>query len=184
MLFLYLASLEPVEEKTILEEIYKENIDYFISYAMTFLKDLSKAQEAVHEAFLYVLEKRPDYLKLEKEDLKRLMLSIIRGKSIDQIRKEKKYMNKSLEDLEIYLEPKNSIDEKIEKEEEVQGLKRQLEKLDQISYQILLFRYRDKMSYKEIGQILNMEIKTVEVRLYRAKEKIRANMKKEGLLDG
>ena len=77
MLFLYLSSLEREEEKIKIEAVYEEYIDYFISYSMTFVKELTKAEEAVHEAFLYVLEKKRAYLKVEEEEFIKIMFTII-----------------------------------------------------------------------------------------------------------
>lgn len=182
MLFLYLSRLERKKEKIKLEAVYEENIDYFISFSMTFAKDLAKAEEAVHEAFLYVLEKKRDYLKLEKEEFVKIMLTIIRGKSIDQLRREKGYVDTSIEEAEKYTDSKNLVEEKYEEKETMEALKKHLKNLDQIFYQILVFRYKDKMTYREIGDLLNMKTKTVEMRLYRAKEKIRNKMKEEEII--
>lgn len=182
MLFLYLSRLERKKEKIKLEAVYEENIDYFISFSMIFVKDLTKAEEAVHEAFLYVLEKKRDYLKLEEEEFIKIMLTIIRGKSIDQLRRESRFVDASIEEVEKYTVLKNQVEDQYEEKETIDLLKKYLKTLDQTSYQILIFRYKDKMTYREIGNLLNMQTKTVEMRLYRAKEKIRNKMKEEEII--
>lgn len=182
MLFLYLSSLEREEEKIKIEAVYEEYIDYFISYSMTFVKELIKAEEAVHEAFLYVLEKKRVYLKVEEEEFIKIMLTIIRGKSIDQLRRESKFVDASIEEVEKHTVHKNPVEDQYEEKETIDLLKKYLKTLDQISYQILIFRYKDKMTYRKIGDLLNMQTKTVEMRLYRAKEKIRNKMKEEGII--
>lgn len=182
MLFLYLSSLEREEEKIKIEAVYEEYIDNFISYSMTFVKELTKAEEAVHEAFLYVLEKKRAYLKVEEEEFIKIMLTIIRGKSIDQIRRESKFVDASIEEVEKHTVHKNPVEDQYEEKETIDLLKKYLKILDQISYQILIFRYKDKMTYRKIGDLLNMQTKTVEMRLYRAKEKIRNKMKEEGII--
>lgn len=182
MLFLYLSSLEREEEKIKLEAVYEEYIDYFISYSMTFVKELTKAEEAVHEAFLYVLEKKRAYLKVEGEEFIKIMLTIIRGKSIDQLRRESKFVDASIEEVEKHTVHQNPVEDQYEEKETIDLLKKYLKTLDQISYQILIFRYKDKMTYRKIGDLLNMQTKTVEMRLYRAKEKIRNKMKEEGII--
>lgn len=110
------------------------------------------------------------------------MITIIRGKSIDQIRRESKFVDASIEEVEKYTVHKNPVEDQYEEKETIDLLKKYLKTLDQISYQILIFRYKDKMTYRKIGDLLNMQTKTVGMRLYRAKEKIRNKMKEEGII--
>ena len=48
-----------------------------------------------------------------------------------------------------------------------------MDNLDEISRQVIYMKYVRGMSYKDIGLLLDMKVKTVEVRLARAKKKIR-----------
>lgn len=45
--------------------------------------------------------------------------------------------------------------------------------IDEISRQVLIMKYIQSMSYKEIGEELGMTAKHVDTRIMRAKEKIR-----------
>ena len=52
-------------------------------------------------------------------------------------------------------------------------------RLDEEDKNILILRYYHSMSYKEIGRLLGIKIKTVDVRLYRIKKRLREVIKYE-----
>lgn len=88
------------------------------------------------------------------------------------------------EDVEIIVDLENLTETIVEEKDALSILKKHLKDLDQLSRQILIMKYIDKMSVKEIGDILNLKVKTVETRLYRGKQKLKANMEKEGFIYG
>ncbi len=51
--------------------------------------------------------------------------------------------------------------------------------IDEISKQVLIMKYIQSMSYKEIGEELGMTPKHVDTRIMRAKEKVRKLMEKD-----
>lgn len=184
MLFLYLSLLDDNRKRIILEEFYLENIDFLLNYSKKFLKDKYKAEEAVHEAFIYIIKNKDKYIKEDKLEMKKLAITIVRGKTIDLIRREKKYINMPEEDVEIIVDLENLTESIVEEKDALSILRKHLKDLDQLSRQILIMKYIDKMSVKEIGDILNLKVKTVETRLYRGKQKLKANMEKEGFIYG
>ncbi len=62
---------------------------------------------------------------------------------------------------------------------EYEALLRYLERIDEISSQILIMKYEQGFSYKEIGERLNMTPSHVQTRIYRAKEKLKKLMREE-----
>jgi len=52
-----------------------------------------------------------------------------------------------------------------------------MKNLDEISRQVLIMKYYFDMSYKEIGKELNMTPKHIDIRIMRAKEKMRKLIK-------
>lgn len=54
-----------------------------------------------------------------------------------------------------------------------------MKSIDEISRQVLIMKYVLGISYKEIGEKLSMTPKHVNMRIYRAKEKVRKLVEKE-----
>jgi RNA polymerase sigma-70 factor (ECF subfamily) len=80
----------------------------------------------------------------------------------------------STEDMEIFIESDDlPVDEQAIQSSEYEAIRKHLNAIDEISRQVLIMKYYQGMSYKEIGETLNMTPKHVDTRLMRAKEKIR-----------
>lgn len=174
MLVFYLGMIDGKEEKSIFEQVYVENLNFFLNYANKFLADRTKAQEAVHEAFVYLLENSESYFRPNKEEMKKLTTTIIKGKAIDILRRENKFIKIDLADLENYLPaPGPSLDKRLIEGEKIEDLAQALKYIDPEAKQILLMKYLEKMSYKEISKILNIEVRTAQTKAFRAKKKLR-----------
>lgn len=185
MLFLYLTMVETQEERDTFEDFYLENKNFLLNYSNQFLKDKTKAEEAVHEAFLYILENKEKYFKENKVEMRRLITTIVRGKTIDLLRRESRYTSIPFEEVEIFMETKETGPEEIfEEKEEIKILRKKLKRLDEVSRQVLMMKYIEKMTYKEIGEILKIEVKAAEMRVFRAKNKLREIIEKEGIIYG
>lgn len=174
MLVLYLGMIDGEEEKSIFERVYVENLNFFLNYANKFLADRTQAQEAVHEAFVYLLENSDNYFRPNIEEMKKLKITIIKGKAIDILRRENKFIKNDFKDLENYLQmPGPSLDERLIEKEKIKDLAQAQKYIDPEAKQILLMKYLENMSYKEISKILNIEVRTAQTKAFRAKKKLR-----------
>ncbi|WP_313755940.1 RNA polymerase sigma factor [Tissierella sp.] len=112
-------------------------------------------------------------------DFRRSAVIIVRNKCIDILRKQKPFANKSIEELEIFLESDEvPVDEQILFLSEYELIRKYMNSIDEISRQVLIMKYVQSMSYKEIGEELGMIPKHVDTRVMRAKEKVRKLMEK------
>lgn len=64
----------------------------------------SMAEDAGHNAFISIIQKKEKYLSLDGMAFRRSAVTIVRNKCIDILRKRKPFANKSIEELEIFLE--------------------------------------------------------------------------------
>ena len=104
MLAIYLSMVDTTKEKMKVEKFYNKYINYLLNYAYKFLKSKELSEDAVHEAFISILKNKDKYLNLKENQLKRSATVILRNKCIDILRKDKKYADIPMEDVEIYLE--------------------------------------------------------------------------------
>ncbi len=180
MLTIYLSMLDTDQKKQKMTDLYEEHKNSLFYYAMKIMKNQGMAEDAVHNAFISIIEKKEKYLNLDSRDFRRSAVIIVRNKCIDILRKQKHYANKSIEELEIYLElDQVPVDEQVIFASEYELIRKYLNSIDEISKQVLLMKYILNMSYKEIGEELSMTPKHVDTRIMRAKGKVRKLIEKD-----
>ena len=100
--------------------------------------------------------------------------------SIDWIRKRKKEKTIDIENV-ANLNICNDQQDDDEQKERMKILHEELQKLPEAVKLILMFRYIDGFSYEKISSVLNLPVSTIETRLFRARQLLRAKMtKREG----
>lgn len=180
LLTIYLSMLETDQERKKMTVLYEEYKYVLLHCSMKIVRNQEMAEDAVHNTFLSIIEKREKYLNLDYKDFRRLIIIIVRNKSIDLLRKEKPYANKPIEELEIFLDSDEiPIDEQIILDSEYDYIRKHINLIDEISKQVLLMKYILNMTYKEIGEELGMTPKHVDTRIMRAKEKVRKLIEKD-----
>lgn len=182
MLIFYMSILDNDEQRNLFEERYDKYYPDCLRFANKILSNSNLAEDAVHEAFLGIIDKRDKYLALPINDFRNLILTMTRYKAIDILRKETKVKTDPIND-ELFVsisDDEQEVEELVLKRISIEEMGKYIEQIDETSKQILYMRYLHNMSYKEIGENLNMAIKTVEVRIARAKKKVRDLIRKEG----
>lgn len=180
LLTIYLSMFDTEQERKKMTDIYEEHKYALLNYAMKIIKDQDMAEDAVHNAFISIIQKKEKYLNLDCMDFRRSAVIIVKNKCIDILRKQKPYSNKSIEELEIFLKSDEvPVDEQVIFESEYEPIRKYLNSIDEISKQVLLMKYILNMSYKEIGEELGITSKHVATRIMRAKDKVRRLMGKD-----
>lgn len=171
-------------EKDKMAEIYEKYKLKFLKVALNITHNQELAEDAVHNTFAAIIEQKEKYFNLDGSDFLFSTILIVRNKCIDLLRKEKLYSNISMDELEIYLSTEDpSVEEQIILSSEYEALWKYLGMIDEISRQILIMKYEQEFSYKEIGEKLGMTSSHVQTRIFRAKEKLRKLMRDEGSED-
>ena len=112
MISIYLSMLDTEQERKKVRELYEEHKYALLHYAIKIIKNQDMAEDAVHNAFISIIEKKEKYLKLNCRDFRRLAVIIVRNKCIDMLRKQKPFANIPIEELEIFLETEEmAVDE-------------------------------------------------------------------------
>jgi RNA polymerase sigma-70 factor (ECF subfamily) len=166
--------LDSEEQKKLFEERYNLYFYDCLRVANNILHNKTLAEESVHDAFLSIISAREKYLSLSCRDFQRLIVIIVRNKCFNIIKKDKKVANISMDDIAFEIpsdEP--DIADEIIRQASVAEVRGYINKLDELSQEILYLKYDRQLSYAEISKILNIKVKTVEVRLARAKKRIR-----------
>jgi len=156
--------------------LYDRYVSKVYRKCISFVKEDDIAENLTHDIFIKV------YLNLAsfkgKSKFSTWLYSITYNFCIDYLRKSKKMQTYSIEDQreavsDMEVETLDDI-----KHIEAARLKVLLEKVKPDEKMILLLKYRDDKSIKDIQKIFNISESAVKMRIKRAKEKVR-NLYKE-----
>lgn len=179
-MLIYLTLLETEEEKQNFQTIYENNYLKMYHVALGILKNQYDAENAVHESFLSIAEKFKKYSNLNCSEMMGLCVTIVRNKSIDCIRLKNHLSNEEIENLILkdnYVD--RSPEDNLERDENKKLVQKALKELPEILKETMVLKYFYDYSIQEIASIMNINAKTVEMRLYRGKLKMKEIINEE-----
>lgn len=172
MLMFYLQAIEDDEDKTKFERLYLRYHNIMIYAAMQILHNQQDAEDAVHQAFLTLIDNLNKVKDITSKETKSYLIVISEHKAIDMLRARKKIVDLEYEDaLEgIHVDPPGE-----------NVLANAIAELPARYREILLLRYRNGYSNAELGAMLGIKPGSVQRLLYRAKEALQKSLDKEGM---
>ena len=147
------------------EKLYYRYKDWVFGVAFYYCKNSEDAAEVLQEVFFYFFRKFPGFELTCK--LKTFLYPVIKNRSIDLIRKRKPDISieghinslKAPKDRNIKQELKNLYEMTVELPVEQQ--------------EVVMLRFGDELSLKEIAKALNVPLGTVKSRLHNALKNLR-----------
>lgn len=177
-MFLFLALLDSLEEQEKFTEIYHHYRHFLWYVANQKLGDEHLAEDAVQEAFFALTRHLDKVEDVYSPRTKKFLVTIVRSKAVDLLRKQKPE-----ETLPEYLEVENGSTDLLEQyltKENYHCLISCILELED-SYRVIFeYKYLHQMSDAEIGDILGISAKNVNVRYFRARKKLQSMIQKEG----
>ena len=156
-----------------LYEIYYHNLWYV---ALGYLKDAQLAEDMVQETFIKVAEKPGSVQEVDSKMTKYFLITILRNKCIDYIRKTKRSPETSLEDWEACSDYGDIPLTHVLRKESMSELNQIIDSLDEAYRDPLKYRYIEGLSNQEIAQRTHMSTNLVAVRINRAKKMLRSRI--------
>ena len=150
------------------EQLYDRYSDKVYRKCLSFVKDDAKAEDFTHDIFLKLVLNLSSYKETAK--FSTWLYSITYNYCIDQTRISKKYAEVGLDDS--FDLPDVDDDSEIA-ELEAQQLNKAMKLILPEEKSILMMKYQDDLSIKEISDSLDISESAVKMRLLRAKEKLR-----------
>lgn len=149
--------------------LYDRYTDKVYAKCMSMLRDQELAEDATQEIFVKILLSLSKFSR--KSKFSTWLYSITYNYCIDQIRKEKKENFVQVNDFSrIDKVDEDMYDSEI-KETNVFSLKEVMDKMNAEDKCILLMKYQDELSIKDICNILDKTESAVKMKILRAKEK-------------
>ena len=150
------------------EQLYDRYSDKVYRKCLSFVKDDAKAEDFTHDIFMKLVLNLSSYKETAK--FSTWLYSITYNYCIDQTRVSKKYSEVGLD--ENYDLADDDDDAEIA-ELEAQQLNKAMKQILPEEKSILMMKYQDDLSIKEISDSLDISESAVKMRLLRAKEKLR-----------
>lgn len=179
MLQIYLSLIASDADKSKFERIYEDHKLAMLWAAQKILGDQSLAEDAVHDAFLRIIDRLENIYPENCNQTRLFLVIIVRNISRDYLRRRNKLPEVNLSDFEEYLEDEKFNPETILISKETnQRIVDALEKISPVQADLLALHMTYEMSYKEIAQIAIQSVGYVKVQIHRARAHI-AKMLKE-----
>lgn len=153
--------------RNIIHKVIRDNLDGFIRFAFFRLGDMSKAEDAVQEAVLRILENPPSLTKAG--NLKAYLYKTVYNLCQDSFREDQHYKKIPIDSIEEH-EDKN---EEILDAEEAKRIYHLLNGLPGKESEVIRMNVIDQLSFAEISRVLDIPESTAKYRYKAGMKKMR-----------
>ena len=157
MLSVYLMMIDNSDDKVKFEKVYKNFKNIMLNRAYEIVKERQLAEDAVHNAFLKIINNLPKIYEPDSNSTKWYVIVI--AKKI--YNKENKILKAELTDMESDF----NLEAIVEDKNIVEKVKREIDLLPEIYRDTMSLKYYNDLSNKEISSVLSIPISTVKKRL-------------------
>jgi RNA polymerase sigma factor (sigma-70 family) len=155
---------------------YSQHV-YKVTYSV--LRDVKEAEDAAQETFLQIYKSLPEY---RNQGLKTWISRIALHKAIDAKRRRDRRREQSVDyDNVLSLTPAGDEDvlSGVVRRDREDRLRVEVENLPSVHRDVVIAFYLENKNYEQIAAESGVTLKTVESRLYRARQWIRTHWKEE-----
>lgn len=180
-MLIYLAALETPRQRQCFSSLYEEYRYLMLHIAMQVLKDQALAEDAVHNAFLKIIDCIDRFEGLSPDRTRALVIVLTRNKAIDLYRHERGRLALPLEDevLDCIPDPTFSPAQHIIAHEDYDALTGLMARLGPTYQSTFELKYIGGYTDAEIAGLLDTTLKNIQVRLYRGKKMLAKLLKEE-----
>ncbi|WP_243112577.1 MULTISPECIES: RNA polymerase sigma factor [Acutalibacteraceae] len=167
-------------DRDAVERLYRQNYKTMMYIAIGILKDQSKAEDAVSQAFLRIIDKLQKFSFEDCNKTRGLIGILVKDICYDMLRADARQRPVDLEEFDL---PSGSEDfpyESLLSAENYKTLVEALSGLNEKSSHILKLKYVYEYSDDEIARLLNISKENVRVRVHRAKTALLRALKEGG----
>lgn len=153
-----------------IEKVYEEYFETVYKYLFCLTHNSDLSEELTQETFYRAVQKIGSFKEQCKISV--WLCQIAKNLWYDEIKKDKK-INKANEDELGLITSNENLEEIIISNEQKMELYRKMQKLDDLTREVIYLRITGELSFKEIGTILNKTENWARVTFYRGKNKMR-----------
>lgn len=173
-MIIYLQMIKSEADKEKFEQLYTEYKNLMFSAAQKILRNQQDAEDAVHQAFTSIAQNIENVGEVKCPKTKSYVVIISENKAIDIYRDRKHYAPYDDDDMAI-----SGINIPLPGDS---GLADALARLPARYREVLMLRFDNGFSTRELAKMLNMTQSNVQKLLWRAKDALRKELEKGGKL--
>lgn len=170
-MLIYLQMIESEEDKSKFIELYNQYRYLMFSVANRILKNEYDAEDAVHQAFVSIIDNLNKIGAVDCPETRSYVVIITENKAIDIIRSRKhlsvEELNDAVHGIDIPLPGDN-------------GLADAMAKLPARYREVLLLRFDNGYSTKELAKMMGMTHGSVQKLIWRAKDALKKQLEEDG----
>ncbi len=179
-MLVYLAALECESDKTKFERIYLAYRQIMFRTANSILKDAQLSEDAVHQAFLRIINHMQNIEDAECPRTKSFVVIIVKNIALNLYNSRKKNRTVSFDELEDWMpQADGSPEDEAEDNESYRRLVSLIVRLPEGYRSVLLLKYDNGYSTSEIASMLGLSEENVKKRLQRARKKLEEKLGEE-----
>lgn len=157
--------------------LYRDPLTFFIN---RYVHDFDAAEDLAIDTFMYLLVHRHRYNF--KTPLKTYLFMIGRSRALDYLRHRNKFQMVELQDAAAELPVYLSAEEVYLRDEKRRMVWKAMEQLPEEMQTALYLVYFEDLSYEDTARVMKKNRKQISNLLYRAKDKFRTILGKDGVL--
>lgn len=166
-----LVDLIKLDDEAAFQRIYDKYVARLYASAYNLLRDQIASEEIVQELFIQLWIKRHE---LEIDNLNSYLYMSVRNRVLMGLRKKKLELdNAALE----FLESNYSSDTLIREKQMNQEIDQAIQELPDKCREIFILSRKEQLSNREIAELMNISVKTVENHITKALHKLRGSLK-------
>lgn len=166
MLSVYLMIIDNSDDRIKFEKVYKNYRNIMLNRAYEILKERQLSEDAVHNAFLKVINNLPKIYDADSNETKWYVIVIVTNEAKKIYNKENKILKAELTDMESDFNLETIVEDK----NIVEKVKKEIGLLPEIYRDTMSLKYYNYLSNKEISSVLSIPISTVKKRLQRGRK--------------
>ncbi len=168
MLGICLALIDEPSDKEKFERLYYKYEEYMFNIAMSILHNEALADETVQDCFLKIAEEFDRIVFVESKKTKAIVSIMVKNKARDNLNREHYDKVEPIPEDDIFISDRFISD--ISSQVGYNQLVQEIKNLDDIYRDILSLNFIYEYTAKEISEMLNMPVRTVETRIYRGRK--------------
>ena len=172
-MLVYVQMMDSRKEQDLFTQIYMAYRGQMMEVAKRYLKEPQDAEDAVHQAFLYVAENFSKFSEGVCPKTRSYIVKVTESRAIDILRRQAKYVSMDAYEQQL---------QEIAVPESASDLARNILQLPERYRNALILRYAYGYEFREIGKLMNMKEEAARRLVTRARTKLEKICRKEGVL--
>lgn len=183
MLHFYLALIDD-DDHNFFEQFYEGNKYRALSVALQMTSDQTLAEDAIHNAYLKLIEDWNRFMRLSPDERLPYFLVMVKHKVIDLLREKKRVPLQAYQEDSLENNPTDDVSLIVANNHAYEDLIACIAELPSNDKQIIELRYLLDMMNIEIAQFLDISPKASSMRLSRARLKLQELLQERQAGDG